>query len=165
MGVEKAVGGYLALGCFCRNWKGATSLRREGQTGLISLRRPLKFLPWDINEVIHRKAAARNASPPPPPAPAIHHLDNPLQPPSPKPPCRSATLPRKGSVVPRKKPIQPPERVTAPDRWPRSSRRMSRGAGRAAVRVSPCQERVATAWLCVLHQQKSNVFMGVSSMV
>lgn len=38
----------------------------EGQTGLISLQRPLKFLPCDTNEVIHRKAAARHASPPPP---------------------------------------------------------------------------------------------------
>lgn len=166
MGVEQAAGGYLALDCFCRNWKGATSLRREGQTGLISLQRPLKFLPWDINEVIHRKAAARYTKlPPPPPAPAIHHLNNPLQPPSLAPPCRYATPPRKGSAVPRKKPTQPPERVTAPDRWPRSSRRMSRGVGCAAVRVSPCQERVTTAWLCVLHQQKSNVSTGVSTMV
>lgn len=62
-------GGWAGAGeegasdCFCRNWKGLTSLSRQGQTGLISLQRPLKFLPWDINEVIHRKAAARHASP------------------------------------------------------------------------------------------------------
>lgn len=84
---------------------------------------------------------------------------------SPEPPCRSASLPRKGSTVPGKKPIQPPESMTAPDRWPWSRRRMSRGVGCAAVRVSPCQERVTTAWLCVLHQQKNNVSTGVSTMV
>lgn len=55
--------------------------------------------------------------------------------------------------------------MTAPDRWPRSRRWMSRGVGCAAVRVSPCQERVTTAWLCVLHQQKNNVSTAVSTMV
>lgn len=45
-----------------QNWKGATSLKCEGQTRLISLQQPLKFLPWDINEVIHRKAAARHTT-------------------------------------------------------------------------------------------------------
>lgn len=105
------MGGYLALDCFCRNWKGATSLRREGQTGLISLQRPLKFLPWDINEVIHRKAAARHTTRPPPPPHSSSHLNNPLQPPFPWPPCCSATLPRKGSAVPGKKPIQLPLRA------------------------------------------------------
>lgn len=29
----------------------------------------------------------------------------------------------------------------------------------------PCQERVTTAWLCVLHQQKNNVSTGLSTMV
>jgi len=76
--------------------------RREGQTGLIRLQRPLKFLLWDINEVIHRKAAARHTNP---------HHHNPLQPPSPKPPCSSATLPRKGRVVPGEKPVQLPLRA------------------------------------------------------
>lgn len=56
----------------------------EGQTGLISLQRPLKFLPCDINEVIHRKAAARHTTPPPllPPQ-SSSHFNNLLQPPSP----------------------------------------------------------------------------------
>lgn len=152
-------GGYMALDCFCRNWRWATSSRHEGQTGLISLQQPLKFLPWDINEVIHRKAAAHHTPPTtlfPPQQPTAASL----------PPCRSATLPRKGSAVPEKKPIQlPPESMTAPDRWPRSRRQMSRGVGCAAVRVSPCQERVTTVWLCVLHQQKNNVSTGVSTMV
>lgn len=57
--------GYLVFYCFCMSWKGATCLRCEGQTGLISLQRPLKFLPWDINEVIHRQAAAHHTTPPP----------------------------------------------------------------------------------------------------
>lgn len=49
----------------------------EGQTGLISLQRPLKFLPCDTNEVIHRKAAARHATPPPP-APSDSFFYKPL---------------------------------------------------------------------------------------
>lgn len=52
----------------------------EGQTGLISLQQPLKFLPCDINEVIHRKAAAHQATPPPllPPH-SSSHFNNLLQ--------------------------------------------------------------------------------------
>ena len=76
--------GYLAFDCFCRNWRGATSRRRGGQTGLISLQRPLKFLPWDINEVIHRKTAARHTLHPPPPLPhpqQVTAASNPLAPP------------------------------------------------------------------------------------
>lgn len=68
MGVQE--GGYSGLDSFCRNWRGASSLRHKGQTGLISLLRPLKFLPWDINEVIHRKAAARHPALLPSPVPA-----------------------------------------------------------------------------------------------
>lgn len=55
-----------------------------------------------------------------------------------------------------------PEITTAPDRWPRNRRWMSGGVGRAAVRVSLCQERVTTAWLCVLHRQKNDVCSEVS---
>lgn len=70
----ETVGGYLALDCFCRTWKEETSQRCQGQTRLISLQWPLKFLPWDINEVIHRKAAARHK---PAPAPLRFPFPNP----------------------------------------------------------------------------------------
>lgn len=83
----------------------------------------------------------------------------------PTPPRVSATLPRKGNAVPGKKPIQAPESMTAPDRWPQSGARVSRGVGCAAVHVSPCQERVTTVWLCVLHQQKNIVSIVVSTRV
>ncbi|CAB1423796.1 unnamed protein product [Pleuronectes platessa] len=102
-----------------RNRRGATSRRREGQTGLISLQRPLKFLPWDINEVIHRKTAARHTTPPYPPT----HLNKSLQLPIPSPPRCSATLPRKGSAVPGKK----PHTTSSPEHD--SSRSIGPGAG------------------------------------
>lgn len=75
---------------FCETWKEATSLWCQGQTRLISLQWPLKFLPSDINEVIHRKAAALHIPPPPP----VSYF------PFPMPPCCTATVPEKGSSVP-----------------------------------------------------------------
>lgn len=65
----------------------------KGQTGLISLQRPLKYLPCDINEVIHRKAAARPTAPLP--QPLLSHL----------PPV---SLLGQGSSVPGKQPLQAP---------------------------------------------------------
>lgn len=168
MGVGLAVGGYLALDCFCKNWKGATSQRRAGQTGLISLQQPLKFLPWDINEVIHRKAAAHHTNPPPLTTitpPPFYHLNNPLQPPLPLPPCCSATAPWKGSAVPGKKPIQLPLRA-----WQLRSMALEQEAEVQRAGVCSCAcvampgEGDNSLALCPTSTEK-NVSTGVSTML
>lgn len=157
-------GACSASDWFSMSWKGATSLRCGGQTRLISLQRPLKFLPWDINEVIHRKAAAHHTALPP-------HTHLPISTTycnlhSPSPPAALRLHLGRATLCQGRSPYSSP--------WERdSSRSMAPGAGgggaegvaRAAVRVSQCQERVTTTWLRVLHQQKNNVSSRTNTMV
>lgn len=100
-----------------QNWKGATSLKCEGQTRLISLQQPLKFLPWDINEVIHRKAAARHTT--------RHHAPLPTATSIPLAPLLRRDSPWEGQCCAKEEahtapPTRPhtPWSVTASDRWP-----------------------------------------------
>lgn len=148
VGWRSSEGSYLAFDCFCRNRRGATSPRQEGQTRLISLQRPLKFLPWDINEVIHRKTAARHTSPT---APA-----NPLWRPFPLPPCHSVTPPGRTARCQGWRPLN-----FLPTLWQVSDRCC---VGRADVSVSPCQERVTTTRHCVLHPEKNDVSTRTGTM-
>lgn len=135
-------------------------MRCKGQTRLISLQRPLRFLFWDINEAIHRKASAHHTNISDPPQPLT------LQPPIPLNLLQLCKSTSEGQCCAREEAhTAPPESVTAPDRWPRSRRWMSKGVGCAAVHVSLCQERVTAGWLCVLHQKKNNVSTIVQSLV
>lgn len=147
--------------------KGATSLRCEGQTGLISLQWPLKFLPWDINEVIHRKAAARHTNP-------HHHHHHTTLPTSttqcnlrsPGPPAALRLYLGRAALCQGRSPYNSPREHDSSRSMAREQEAdKQRGGVCSCAYVAMPGEGDNSLALCVLHQQKNNVSTGVSTMV